>query len=161
MACPTCKSMVLFGGVKDGGQTYCKAKCFQQMQVLKMAQSLDPQQVMNFAAAIKNGPCPSCKQQNGPVEIHKTRHVFSMVFMTRYSTQSHVVCRPCGRQKQALALLGCLTLGWWGIPWGLLITPFYSIQNLFALFLGDGAGSPSAALTECARLTLAQQALKS
>ncbi|EAY66710.1 hypothetical protein BCPG_05105 [Burkholderia cenocepacia PC184] len=83
------------------------------------------------------GPCPICLREGRPVDVHASHRVVSLLFVTRWATRRHVCCRRCGRRKQALALLASATLGWWGLPWGIVLTPIQLARNLLGLAARD------------------------
>ena len=76
--------------------------------------------------------------------------------MTRWSTHPVLGCRSCGIKSQLLGLVFSLVLGWWGFPWGLLMTPVQVLRNLFALLRPDN-GTPSEALDRVVRIRLASE----
>ena len=53
-----------------------------------------------------------------------------------------------------------LVLGWWGIPWGLLMTPVQIIRNFVALVRGSSSDGPSASLERMIGLALAAEMVK-
>jgi hypothetical protein len=92
--------------------------------------------------AIHRGRCPRCSG-HGPVDVHTSHWVWSAVFFTRWGSCSHICCRKCGRIEQVKAGLSSFVLGWWGFPWGLLMTPIQIIQNLVGLLSGPSDSTPS------------------
>jgi hypothetical protein len=92
--------------------------------------------------AIHQGRCPRCSG-HGPVDVHTSHWVWSLVFFTYWGSNSHICCRKCGRDEQIKACLFSFVLGWWGFPWGLLRTPIQIIQNLTGLFGGPTDSKPS------------------
>jgi hypothetical protein len=92
--------------------------------------------------AIHQGRCPRCSN-HGPVDVHKSYWVWSAFLFTRWGSSLHICCRKCGRFEQIKASLFSFVLGWWGFPWGLLMTPFQIIQNLIGLFAGPSDSKPS------------------
>jgi hypothetical protein len=46
-------------------------------------------------------------------------------------------------------------LGWWGFPWGLLVTPVQIARNIAALASPPDPAQPSARLLQTARIQLA------
>ena len=51
-------------------------------------------------------------------------------------------------------------LGWWGIPWGILLTPVQIGKNVVALFKSHSSVDPSAQLGQLVRIGIASQALR-
>lgn len=95
--------------------------------------------------AIHQGRCPRCGG-HGPVDVHTSYRSWSAIFFTRWVSRPHICCRKCGRIEQIKDCLFSLFLGWWGFPWGILITPMQIIQNLIGLFRGPDDSKPSESL---------------
>jgi hypothetical protein len=55
-----------------------------------------------------------------------------------------------------MASLSSLFLGWWGFPWGLILTPVQIGRNLFGLVRSPSSFAPSAQLERIVRLTIAE-----
>ncbi|HEX7813903.1 hypothetical protein [Dyella sp.] len=116
--------------------------------------SNDP--VRYHALAIRNGACPQCKRQGAPVDLHETHWIWSALVITRYGRKTRLCCRDCGRSNYLKALGSSTLLGWWGFPFGLLITPYKIVMNLVG-YLRKDSGSPSPQLTQWVRERLAGQ----
>jgi hypothetical protein len=66
-----------------------------------------------------------------------------------------VVCRPCGVKSQlGNAALSLLT-GWWGIPWGLIMTPIQVTRNIVGMC--SNPPHPTAQLKRIISLNMAAQ----
>jgi hypothetical protein len=91
---------------------------------------------------IHQGNCPRCGA-SGPVDLHTSYWVWSALFFTRWGSSPLICCRKCGRTEQIKASLFSLFLGWWGFPWGILMTPFQIIRNLMGIFGGPSDTKPS------------------
>jgi hypothetical protein len=83
--------------------------------------------------------------------------VWSAVYVTRWKTQSFIVCKSCGTKAQVRGLLFSGLLGWWGIPWGLFITPMQIVRNIAALRRSTDPVVPSDELRRVAQVHLAKQ----
>jgi len=83
--------------------------------------------------------------------------VWSAVYLTSWKTQPHIVCRQCGTKAQIRALLFSALFGWWGIPWGFLMTPVQIVRNVSGLRKDTDPFAPSEDLRRLARLHLAKQ----
>ena len=58
----------------------------------------------------------------------------------------------------ALFYLG-LVLGWWGIPWGFILTPVQIGRNIYGIIKGPDPMAPSEGLEKAVRVILAAQAV--
>jgi endogenous inhibitor of DNA gyrase (YacG/DUF329 family) len=158
MACPVCGNFVIFGGVKDGKQRYCSKKCYDADLVPREAQLVPQALAERFSMELSRGPCPKC-QGEGPVDIHESHSVYSVILYTKWQTKKHLVCKRCASRQQALDLIGSFIAGWWGIPFGLIVTPCILIMNVVSMTRNPGLSGPSEALKERARLILAANKL--
>lgn len=159
MACPTCGLSVLFGGVKDGDKKYCSKKCYEADEVNRIAKHIPEDAVVSLTNKIRNGKCPVC-QGHGPIDVHKSYFVYSVIIYTSYKTKEHIVCKQCARKKQLSSLFLSTVLGWWGIPFGLIITPVQIVKNLIALFKNPGEISPTELMTQRIRQMLAAKQME-
>jgi len=158
MACPTCGTSVLFGGVKVGNKRYCSKKCYEADEINRVAAQIPNEHVEQLANELHSGMCPKCKNR-GPVDIHKSHSVYSVIFITKFETRAHLLCKKCATKQQATDLIGSLLLGWWGIPFGILITPIQIIKNVISMCQNPGINGPSDDLKQRARLILASHAM--
>lgn len=64
-------------------------------------------------------------------EVVRYYVVWSFIFITSWRTSEYFL-RGTPEQKISLlvSILITLLVGWWGIPFGLVMTPFYLIKNL-------------------------------
>ena len=154
--CAFCKNSVLFGGKSEGSLTYCNARCQARGTLLAKSNSLPPQMVATAVQALHSGLCPKCHGA-GPIDVHSSYRVWSAVFLTSWSTRRHLCCSACAQRAKILDVLFCGVLGWWGIPWGLLVTPIQIGRNLVALARPLDMSKPSPDLERVARLQLVQQ----
>jgi hypothetical protein len=102
--------------------------------------------------------CPVCFGR-GPIDVHKTHKIWSLVLLTSWNSFFHVCCRSCGIKKQLGALVFSGLLGWWGFPWGLIMTPIQIARNLGAMMKKTDPYRPSEELQEAVRFDLALQVL--
>lgn len=56
--------------------------------------------------------------------------------------------------------LFCITLGWWGVPWGVLGTPVQFLRNVAGLFMGPDPSRPSSKLQGAVGLHVARQLME-
>ena len=110
--------------------------------------------VLAHANAIRQGDCPRCRQRRSPVELRTEHWVWSAIFITRYGRRTSLACRPCARAGNLKALLTSTLFGWWGFPFGLLITPYKIVINVVELLRKDRP-EPSDALRNLVRSRLA------
>jgi DNA-directed RNA polymerase subunit RPC12/RpoP len=156
--CAYCNSLMLFGGVREGTLRFCNATCHTRGRVASAAGQIPADIVRKHAAQIQNGPCPRCKKENGPVDVHTAHRIYSALFMTSWASQPQISCRSCGLKSQAIGAASSLLLGWWGVPWGLIMTPVQIGKNIVGIVNYSPSSEPSPQLEQMVRLSLATQA---
>jgi hypothetical protein len=70
---------------------------------------------------------------NGPVDVFTSHRVHSMLYVTSWRSLPRISCRGCATKAQLGGLFYSLCLGWWGIPWGFVMTPVQIFRNLNGL----------------------------
>ncbi|MBN3817593.1 hypothetical protein G3N57_13670 [Paraburkholderia sp. Se-20369] len=128
--CSNCGKTFFVGGRSIDGHRYCGATCAHRHPVLVAAERLPAVTVNRYVDDCRYGPCPVCRRDGRPIDVHATHRVVSLIFVTQWATRRHVCCRRCGRKKQAVALLMSAVCGWWGLPWGIVLTPIQIARNL-------------------------------
>ena len=156
--CGSCGSMILLGGVSAGAQRFCNQKCFQSWQAVAVSQQVPPEVIQKSVWEVHQGLCPKCHGM-GPVDVHTAYRVWSALVLTSWKNESQISCRPCGRKQQVMSLVFSLVAGWWGFPWGLIMTPVQVIRNLRGIFGGPDPLKPSQQLEKAVRVTIARRAL--
>jgi hypothetical protein len=156
--CAHCKRIVLFGGKTDGELRYCNQKCLDQ-DVLRETSELIPQDVLDQRVqAVHRGRCPKCRNE-GPVDVHQSYSLWTILYVTHTSTQVHLCCRNCARRAQSWATIRSLLLGIWG-PFGLVLTPVQILRNVSGMIGGPPPYAPSAPLFQLIRRATAEQIIE-
>ncbi|OXI82329.1 hypothetical protein CFB50_28890 [Burkholderia sp. AU33423] len=137
--CSHCGRTFLVGGRSIDGRRYCRPACAQAHPIVVEAERVPDAKVWEYVHDWRYGPCPICGRDDQPVDVHASHRVVSLLFVTRWATRHHVCCRRCGRRKQAVALLASAAFGWWGLPWGLVLTPIQLVRNALGLIARDPA----------------------
>ncbi len=157
-SCSYCGTTILFGGIRQDEYLFCGAKCARQGAALVHAKDISLNLAEKTAREIFFGDCPRCHGK-GPVDLHTSYEVLSFLFMTRYSSHPSICCRSCGNKQRLKGFLYTFFLGWWGFPWGLVMTPWYLAKNLFGIMHPTETNLPSEALVRIVRVNIAAQAL--
>jgi hypothetical protein len=147
--CNNCGQTIMFGGVTQGTDRYCNGRCAAAGAASNAVQ-IPPEELEKIVRSLHQGNCPKCNGP-GPVDVHTSHKVFSVLVMTRWSSHPEVCCRSCGRSKQVGGAVFSAILGWWGIPWGLIMTPVQVCRNVGGLFGGPDPASPSPELYKTIR----------
>ncbi len=152
--CSYCKSTILFGGTKDGDLVFCNDKCQEKGVVVRLASQLPEQLVQNQVSEIHQGSCPKCDGQ-GPIDVQTSYRVWSAILLTSWNSRPQICCRSCGVKSKIGDTVFCFFLGWWGFPWGLIMTPVQLIKNVAGMFSKPDPNQPSEALESVIRANMA------
>jgi hypothetical protein len=153
--CGYCGSTVVIGGARSGDQRFCNTKCQQNAHILSLSKLVPPNMLEQQLEKVFRGNCPKC-QARGPTDVHKFYEVWSLLVLTRWATSQQVSCRSCAVKRQLGALVFSLFCGWWGFPWGLILTPMQVVRNIVAMCSGPDPSRPSAALRKLIQINLGQ-----
>ena len=154
--CDYCGTSILFGGVRDGTFRFCNDRCHQQGTLAQLANKVPLDLLEKELAEVHSGNCPKC-QRSGPVDVHMSYSVWSIMVMTRWSSKPQMCCRSCALKSQLGSTLFSLLFGWWGFPWGLIFTPVQIVRNVIGMLRGPDPAKPSPLLQKFVRINLASR----
>jgi len=157
--CDYCGTTILFGGQQAGGLRFCNAQCASKGQLIVLSRQLPTSVVQQQVWAVHQGACPQCKGP-GPVDVHTSYRVWSALIMTQWSSRPRVSCRGCGVKAKIGDALVSLFVGWWGFPWGLIMTPVQIGRNLVGMASAPDATKPSDKLDTIVRTMLVTRAMQ-
>jgi len=158
-ACSACNTTILFGGVREGEQRFCNDECRYKGYLLTVAREIPSGTLDQQIRSVYHGTCPRC-QGPGPVDVHISYRVWSALLMTSWRNQPRMSCRSCGTKAQLGDMTFSLLLGWWGFPWGLIMTPVQVVRNIIALFSRRHAEAPSAELGRLVSMDMAARIIE-
>lgn len=156
--CDYCSSTIIFGGKRQGELRFCNATCAARGALLQVSRQIPDNIVQEAVLRTHQGLCPKCGGA-GPVDVHVRHQVWSAVVLTQWKSQPQISCRSCGIKSQLGGSAFSLVLGWWGFPWGLLITPIQVGRNVFGMTRGPDPFTPSPKLEKAVRMTMAARAV--
>lgn len=152
--CDYCGSGILFGGARRDDLRFCNEHCLQAGALMTIASQIPETELSKRVKEVHRGACPRCGGK-GPVDVQTSYRVWSIVLMTSSQSRPQICCRTCGvKAKLGDAAFSGL-LGWWGIPWGLLMTPVQVTRNLAGLLSSPHPHEPSDELRRLVSLNLA------
>jgi len=154
--CASCNSTILFGGKRNGNYRFCSDKCMQQGILLVVGDEIPQGAVNAYVWRVHQGLCPLC-YKNSPVDVHVSYRIYSVILFSSWSSRPVLCCRTCGAKRKIYDAFFSLILGWWGVPWGILITPIQVIRNIFGLFFQPDHRLPSKNLEKILRLDMASR----
>lgn len=158
--CDYCGTRILFGGVHADGYRFCNRTCQQHGYALAASNQIPEDYLREQVRTLHRGACPRCNGQ-GPVDVHTSHRIWSAIMLTSWSSRPHICCRRCGRLEQVKDSLFSLFLGWWGLPWGLIVTPIQIVRNLVGLFGGPSDAQPSSKLHRLVQINIGARILQS
>ena len=143
-SCDCCGARILFGGVRGDEHRYCSDDCAGQAFWVQRGRAIPENEVEQKVRQLHWGPCPKCAGA-GPVDLHVSHWVYSALVFTKYGSRTAVCCRSCARKGHLKDGAFSLLLGWWGFPFGLLLTPLQVLRNLAGAtgLSGPGDHEPS------------------
>jgi hypothetical protein len=83
--------------------------------------------------------------------------VWSALVITNWNNTQQISCRGCAVKNQLGSILYCFLLGWWGFPWGFVMTPVQIFRNLGAAMSSTDPLRPSDKLQRLVRVNIANQ----
>jgi len=152
--CAYCDTRVLFGGRREGNLRFCNDECRQRGILLSVSHQVPDRLVNERVLAVFEGNCPRCGGP-GPVDVHTSHRVFSALVFTSWTNRPALTCARCGTRAKVSDTMLSLALGWWGLPWGIVMTPVQVVRNLVGIFAATDTSRPSARLDALVRLQLA------
>ena len=156
--CAFCNTSILFGGRKQGDLRFCNSECERKGAVASFASQVPDDLVRQQAINLHGGQCPRCTG-SGPVDVHTTYRVWSALLMTQWSSRPIVSCSSCATKRALGDAAFSFALGWWGFPWGLVMTPVQVARNVHALVRRPHSDEPTEALHRMVRMGIAQDIL--
>ncbi len=149
--CSYCDSFILLGGKTDQTGRYCNSRCQQAGNLLALSSQVDAREIERMVQDVHHGNCPRCGNP-GPVDVYKAHKVWSALYLTSWSSSPAISCKSCGTKRQLGAIAFSGLLGWWGFPWGLIMTPTQVIRNIVEMCSSPVQGQPSPLLEKIIRL---------
>lgn len=152
--CAYCSNTIIFGGVSLEGKVFCGERCRESARLLSLSAKVPYRLLIRKLDELHKGSCPKCGGA-GPVDVYRSYRICSAIVVSRWTNIPEVCCRKCATKSQIVGILYSLCLGWWSIPWGLILTPVQVFKNLRALFRGPPPGRPSIELEHVVLVGLA------
>jgi hypothetical protein len=153
-ACEYCGTTYRGGAAVHGKLRFCTHQCRDRGRILELLDAFAPAAIDEQIERERVGPCAECGARAN-IDIHKSHTVYSALVWTSWKTLSHVCCQSCGRRHQMKAIAYSGFLGWWGVPFGLIITPYQLIRNIGGML--RRADRPSPDFIRVMRVQLAER----
>lgn len=156
--CSTCNKRILFGSKKVLTEIYCTSKCQEVGLRNASVGFLSEETLLGRLKSLHQGACPKCNGV-GPNDIQTHYSIWSLIYITSHKSVPEVCCKSCGIKKKLGGLFFSLFFGWWGIPFGIILTPIQIIRNIIALFHLPSSDRVSKGLNDYIRKEAGAQAL--
>jgi hypothetical protein len=152
-SCDYCGATILFGGVRSANHRFCDQKCAAGGALMTIAGQIPADVVQKQVWSLRQSNCPVCAGP-GPVDVHTSHRVYSVLLMTSWRNQPRLSCRSCGVKAKLADTAFSLIAGWWGFPWGLIMTPVQVGRNVVGMVKSE-ASAPTAEMEKTVRTMLA------
>jgi hypothetical protein len=152
--CEYCGTTYRGGAAVHGKHRFCTNQCRDRGRILELLDAFPTAAIEKEIEKEHAGPCPECGARAN-IDIHKSHKVYSAFVWTSWKTQSHICCQSCGRKHQLKAIAYSGSLGWWGVPFGLIITPVQLLRNVAGML--RRADRPSNDFARTMRVHLAER----
>jgi|ERR1043166_2629601 hypothetical protein len=158
--CNACKRFILFGGIRTADGRYCDADCQYKGYLLAIARTIPQSTLRKHVDTVFHSSCPKCHGP-GPTDLYMSYRVWSLLVVTSWRSLPQISCGRCGRKAQMTSLIFSLCAGWWGFPFGLILTPIQICRNALALARRRSDLTASSELERAIALDLAEQVVQS
>jgi len=157
--CGYCGTRILFGGKRDHDARYCNERCQSSGRLLMFSHQLPDALVRQQVWDAHQGICPKCGGP-GPIDVHTSYSVWSALLLTRWVSTPSVSCKACGVRACLKDGAFSLVFGWWGFPWGFVLTPIQVFRNIASIgWRNPDPLKPSPLLERLVRVNLSGQVI--
>jgi len=88
------------------------------------------EEINELSQKLRGLPCPECGSKTAKLNGTIMHTVKSFIFFSSFRKEPIIACPDCLDKKNQESIVSTALLGWWGIPWGILKTPFYIYNNI-------------------------------
>jgi hypothetical protein len=155
--CDFCGASHRGGHVRVGCYRFCTQSCADRGRILETLDLFPNSAINTYVENTRTGTCAECGAQ-ALSNIHKSYRIYSVLIYTSWKTLIHYCCQRRGRRHQASAILFSSLLGWWGFPFGILVTPWFIVKNIIEMMRSDDRASND--LERIRKLELASRLLE-
>lgn len=155
--CAYCHSTV-FGGRRNGRLRFCNRQCLEKGQALVLADAIPDEAVRYAVETVQKGECPACLGP-GPVDVHTSYTILSLLIPSFLRTNPRLCCRCCGRKGQVKDATFSFLVGWWS-PHGFLLTPVQILRNVLSALRPPDPLYPSPKMVTLIKVQLASNHLE-
>jgi hypothetical protein len=88
------------------------------------------EEITELSQKLRSLPCPLCGSKTAKLNATIMHTAKSFIFFSFFRKEPIIGCPDCLDKKNQESITSSALLGWWGIPWGILKTPFYIYNNI-------------------------------
>ena len=88
------------------------------------------EEIKELSQKLRTLPCPLCGNKTAKLNGTVMHTAKSFIIFTTFRKEPIIGCPDCLDKKNQDSITSTALLGWWGIPWGILKTPFYIYNNI-------------------------------
>ncbi len=156
--CAYCRKLMI-GGRRQGNLRFCSDNCHELGFLLPLAERAGREFVSEQIHAAHEQLCPSCGGP-GPVDVYTSHTAWSIIILTTWKSTPRLSCRRCGTAEIWRGITFTALCGWWGCPYGWIVTPIQLFRGVHALLTRPQAAHPSAALQHHVKLRVGSSIAK-
>ena len=90
------------------------------------------EEIKELSQKLRTLPCPLCGNKTAKLNGTVMHTAKSFIIFTTFRKEPIIGCPDCLDKKNQDSITSTALLGRWGIPWGILKTPFYIYNNIKA-----------------------------
>ncbi len=124
-----------------------------------LSEKIPPELIEKQTKLVHEGPCPKCEEHKESVDMHTSHRIWSLILLSSWSSKPQISCRSCGIKSQLSGFLTSSLIGWWGFPWGIIMTPIQIVKNVVGIISPPNPDIPSDKLKESVKLLMAEDML--
>lgn len=90
------------------------------------------EEITELSQKLRSLPCPLCGNKTAKLNGTIMHTAKSFIVFSFFRKEPIIGCPDCLDKKNQESIISTALLGWWGIPSGILKTPFYIYNNIKA-----------------------------
>ena len=90
------------------------------------------EEITELSQKLRSLPCPLCGTKTAKLNGTIMHTAKSFIVFSYFRKEPIIGCPDCLDKKNQESIISTALLGWWGIPSGILKTPFYIYNNIKA-----------------------------
>lgn len=151
--CDSCRTLIAWGGVKEGNYRYCSERCTERGRIERVTRAVPRELMERYLWAVYEGDCPQCGGP-GPLDVYGAHGAWSELASALRNRLPPISCRACGAKTELQAVLRAAALGWW-LPFEVLLMPLAIGRSILRMAMRRSQSGPSRQLERRVKVELA------